>query len=520
MLWLIFLLGLLGAHASAQDRPNIIYIFADDHARRAISAYDPELIATPNIDRLAHEGMLFTRSYCANSICGPSRATVLTGQHSHINGFTGNGSEFDPKRTTFPRLLHDSGYQTAIIGKWHLGSTPQGFDHWEILPGQGSYFNPDFDTADGRVRHEGYCTDIITDLSINWLEKARNEGRPFLLMTQHKAPHRNWMSAPRHHRLLADTDIPEPPTLLDDYAGRTRWLSRNAQSIDGDMAWQHDMKLPGENPYPEVFKGWNNAEWGRMTPAQLAAWHEAFDTENEAFMRALGSGAMSDRDRLAWMYQRYMKEYLRCVVAVDENVGRLLDYLDRTGLAENTIVVYSSDQGFYLGEHGWFDKRWMFEESLFMPLLVRWPGVVPPGSVCEALVQNIDHAPTLLDAAGVAVPAEMQGVSLLPLLRAGHGPERWRDAIYYAYYMYPSVHHVPIHSGVRTDRYKLIWFPQTREWQLFDLESDPHEMRSVHDDPAYAHVLDEMKSRYLALRDLYDVDDQPIIDAVLEAAGK
>ena len=492
--------------------PNIVFIFSDDHALQAIGAYGSQINQTPRIDQLAKQGMVFDRSYCANSICGPSRACILTGKHSHLNGFMRNGDSFDGSQVTFPKLLQQVGYQTAMIGKWHLESAPTGFDHWEILPGQGHYYNPDFIQMDGsRKRYEGYCTDLVGDFSIDWLEN-RDPDRPFLLMSQHKAPHRNWSPHPRHFGKYPLGSVPAPDTLFDDYANRSELLKENEMSIKEHFHWGHDMKFHGPNEFPQHFvSGIPNGEYNRMTAEQKAQWDAYYEPENEALLAKLRAGEMSEEAITKWKHQRYMHDYLGCIAAVDDNVGRMLDYLDANGLAENTIVIYGSDQGFYLGEHGWYDKRWMFEESLRMPLLVRWPGVVEAETRTGAMVQNIDYAPTFLEVAGVAVPVEMQGRSILPVLRSGgEKPADWRDAIYYAYYENDAVHMVPMHDGVRTERYKAMYFPRTREWNLFDLETDPQEMRSVHADPAYAEILRELQARYRQLHRQYDVNPAAI----------
>ena len=497
---------------AAEQRPNIVFVFSDDHAVQAIGAYGSKINKTPNIDRLAQEGAVFERSFCANSICGPSRACILTGKHSHINGFLRNGNRFDGSQMTFPPLLQQAGYQTAMIGKWHLGTDPVGFDHWEVLPGQGSYYNPDFLQMDGsRKRRNGYCTDIITQLSLEWLKEKRDPKKPFMLMCQHKAPHRNWSPAARHFEMFKE-DVPEPDTLRDDYAGRSKLLKLNEMSIRNHMHWGHDMKFHGENQFPEYFaERHKNGEYNRMSDEQKQAWDAHYEAENQEFIKLMKAGKLSEDEILSWKYQRYIKDYLRCIAAVDEGVGQLLDYLDEEGLAENTIFIYSSDQGFYLGEHGWYDKRWMFEESLKMPFLIRWPGVVPAETRSETLIQNIDYGPTFLEIAGAKVPAEMQGRSLMPVLKNKcQAPADWRDAIYYAYYENAAVHEVPVHDGVRSDRYKLMFFPRGREWQLFDLEKDPQEMNSVHADPAYADVLKAHQQRYLDLRKFYDVNSAVI----------
>ena len=503
---------------SAAERPNIVFIFSDDHATNAISAYGgflKEAAPTPRLDKLASQGAIFTRSYCSNSICGPSRAAILTGKHSHINGYLdNNNSNFDGTQTTFPQLMQKAGYQTAIVGKWHLKSDPTGFDYWEVLPGQGSYYNPDLKQMDGsKKRYEGYCTDLVTDLAIDWLDKQRDSKKPFVLMCQHKAPHRNWTPAPRHLTLFDDMEMPEPETLFDDYANRSVTLKQQKMSIEKDFSWGHDMKFHGETLFPDHFtKAWGNGEYNRMTPKQKEQWDAAYEPKNQKFIAAMKAGELDDKAVTRWKYQRYIKDYLRCIRAVDENVGRLVDHLDKTGLSKNTIVIYSSDQGFYLGEHGWYDKRWMFEESLEMPFLIRWPGVIKPGSKSETLIQNIDYAPTFLDLAGAPIPELMQGRSLVPVFKgSGAEPDGWRDAIYY-YYSGENTHAVAQHDGVRNDRYKLMWFPGTKEWNLFDLEKDPQEMRSVAGDPDYASVLEEMKSLYHELRKKYRVSAATVPD--------
>ena len=510
----LFFLGLLLLNSSAfaeapKKRPNILFVFSDDHANHAISAYGSKINVTPNLDRIAKEGALFENSFCANSICGPSRACILTGKHSHKNGFLRNGNRFDGSQTTFPKLIQQVGYQTAIIGKWHLSSDPTGFDHWEVLPGQGSYYNPDFIQMDGsRKRYQGYCTDIITDNALSWLKEKRDPDRPFMLMCQHKAPHRNWSPPPRYYDLYRDTDVPEPETLFDDYSGRSKLLKQNEMSLKSHFYWGHDMKFKGDNLFPESFltlRG--NGEYRRMTTEQKAAWDKAYEPENQAFIKKMQAGEMSDEDVLRFKYQRYIKTYLGCVQAVDDSVGQLLDYLDESGLAENTVVIYSSDQGFYLGDKGWYDKRWMFEESLQMPFLIRWPAVIDQGVKSRALIQNIDYGPTFLDMAGAEIPAEMQGQSMVPMLeRQGSPSAEWRDAIYYAYYENAAVHNVPVHDGVRTDRYKLMFFPRGREWNLFDLEKDPEELKSVHDDPKYDDIFAGLQQRYRDLRKFYEVN--------------
>jgi arylsulfatase A-like enzyme len=463
--------------------PNIVFIFADDHGFQAISAYNhpAKVLQTPNIDRLARQGVRFDRCLVPNSLCGPSRATVLTGKYSHASGFYNNtNSRFDGSQATFPKLLQAAGYQTAIFGKWHLVSDPTGFDTWHILPGQGVYYNPPMIHNGRPVEHEGYVTDIITDLSLDWL-KHRDRSRPFLLLCQHKAPHRDWEPALRHLGHDADRKYPEPDTLFDDYAGRGQAERLQDMTIAGTMN-EKDLKLvpPAE-----------------LTPDQKRAWDAYYGPRNEAFRAANLTGD----DLVRWKFNRYLHDYLGCLKAVDESVGRLLGYLDAEGLAENTIVVYTSDQGFYLGEHGWFDKRWIFEESLRTPLLVRWPGVAKAGAVDHHIVSNLDFAETFLDAAGLAIPSAMQGRSLVPLLK-GESPADWRKSFYYHYYEFPGPHNVRRHYGVVTDRFKLVRFygNDIDEWELFDLKEDPRELRSVFDRAEYGAVRNELSDELMRLR--------------------
>ena len=502
----------------AAKGPNILFIFSDDHAEAAISAYGSHLAKsapTPNLDRIAKEGAIFKNSFCANSICGPSRACILTGLHSHTNGFLdNNNSRFDGTQTTFPQLIQKEGYQTAMIGKWHLVSNPTGFNYWEILPGQGAYYNPDFIQMDNsRKRYQGYCTDIITDLALEWLKNEREKDKPFVLMCQHKAPHRNWSPAPRHLNLFDDTKMPEPNTLFDRYGGnRSRTLKEHEMGIKDHMYWGHDMKFHGkESMFPKHFlSGIINRQYERMTDSQKKQWDTAYGPKNEKLINDIKSGKLNEKEITQWKYQRYIKDYLRCIKAVDENVGRLLDYLDDSGLAEDTIVIYSSDQGFYLGEHGWYDKRWMFEESLAMPFLIRWPGVIPAGVESKTLIQNIDYAPTFLELAGATIPKRMHGRSLVnafkdPLKK----PKDWRKSIYYAYYG-ERTHRVAKHDGIRTDRHKLIHFPNTKEWNLFDLEKDPKEMNSVHEDPQYSNILTSLKKTYTEKKKKYALNNATV----------
>ena len=486
------LLLMLTTHAAAQQPPNIVFIFSDDLTCQAISAYGEKrkLLETPHMDRIGHSGMRFDRCLVTNSICGPSRATILTGQYSHRNGFYNNtNSRFDGTRQTFPKLLQSAGYSTAIIGKWHLVSDPTGFDHWHILPGQGLYYNPPMIRNGESVKMNGYVTDIITDLSIEWL-KNRDRSKPFLLMSQHKAPHREWAPALRHLGWDADRVYPEPETLFDDFAGRSRAVSDHDMGLDRTFT-DLDAKL---QPAPN------------MTYEQLQAWNAYYQPRNEAFRKANLTG----RDLVRWRYNRYMHDYLACVKAVDENIGRLLDFLDQEGLAENTVVICSSDQGFFLGEHGWFDKRWIFEESLRTPLLVRWPGVTKPGSVNNRIVSLLDFAETFLEIAGRPIPAEMQGRSLVPLLK-GTTPDDWRKSLYYHYYEFPVPHQVRPHYGVITDQYKLVHYykPDLDDWELLDREKDPLEVKNFYSHPAYAATVKTLQTELERLRKEVGETEEP-----------
>lgn len=476
-------LALATAAGAATRQPNILHIFCDDLTMQAISAYGHplKLLQTPNIDRIAREGMVLDRALVPNSICGPSRAVILTGKYSHLNGFYRNGNRFDGSQQTFPKLLQKAGYQTAVIGKWHLESDPTGFDHWHILPGQGAYYNPPMIRNGEQVKHTGYTTDLITDFSIDWM-KQRDKSKPFLLMTQHKAPHREWAPALRHLGWNNDSVFPEPATLFDDYSGRGRAEREQDMTIEKTFTLR-DAKLEAP-PYL-------NAE-------QRKVWDAYYEPRNAKFRAANLTG----KDLVRWRYQRYMHDYLATVKAVDESVGRLLKYLDDEGLAANTLVVFSSDQGFYLGEHGWFDKRWIYEESVTTPLIVRWPGVTAAGSrQPRALVSVLDFPETYLAAAGVPVPADMQGRDLRPVL-AGQVPADWRKSFYYHYYEYPGAHSVRKHYGVITDRYKLFYFyePEMNYWTLIDRERDPQEMKNVYDDPAYADTRRTLHAELTRLR--------------------
>jgi len=473
----------LGGDASgAKRRPNILFIMTDDHASHAMSCYGSRINKTPNLDRIAGEGMRFTNCFCTNSICAPSRAVILTGKYSHVNGVIDNAVKFDGAQPTFPKRLQQAGYETAIIGKWHLKTDPTGFDYWNILPGQGVYYNPAMIEMGERKKYTGYVTDILTDHALQWL-KARKGDKPFCLMFQHKAPHREWEPGPKYLTLYNDAETPEPATLFDDHSGQGQAAKEQDMSIEKTMT-DGDVKLVSPN---------------NLTPQQKEKWDAAYGPGNKAFKEANLQG----KDLVRWKYQRYIKDYLRCVAAVDESVGRVLDYLNESKLAEDTVVVYTSDQGFYLGDHGWFDKRFMYEESLRMPLLVRYPKEIRAGAVNNDIVLNLDFGETFLDFAGVPTPADMQGRSLRPLLQ-GRTPADWRTSMYYHYYEYPAVHSVKRHYGVRTQRYKLIHFyNDIDEWELYDLKSDPDELHNIYNDPAQADVVKQLKAELSRLRAQY-----------------
>jgi arylsulfatase A-like enzyme len=492
----------IGAAEPAVRRPNILFIFSDDHAYQAISVYGHNLNRTPNIDRLAAQGMRFDRCLTTYSLCGPSRACVLTGKYSHLNGFFNNyNSRFDGSQVTMPKLLHAAGYQTAIVGKWHLESDPTGFDFWQILPGQGVYYNPPMIRNGQRVKKQGYVTDVITDEALDWLKNGREKDKPFLLMCQHKAPHREWEPALKHLMDYDGVKFPEPPTLFDDYSGRGKAEHEQDMMIAKTMTAK-DLKL---TPPPQ------------LTPEQRKEWDAYYEPRNTEFKKLDPKG----QDLVRWKYQRYMHDYMATISSVDESVGRLLDYLKEAGLEENTLVIYSSDQGFFLGEHGWFDKRWIFEQSLRTPLIVRWPGVIKPGSVNADMVSNLDYAETLLDAAGAAVPAEMQGRSMVSIFK-GQTPADWRKSFYYHYYEHPAVHNVAKQYGVVTDRYKLVHFyePEFNYWELFDLTDDPYELKSVYDDPKYADVRKRLHTELDRLRAELKVPEQDPPGSIIKPAGR
>ncbi len=490
------------------ERPNIVFIMSDDHAYQAISAYDTRLMQTPNIDRIAKEGMLFTNACVTNSICAPSRAVILTGKHSHLNGKIDNYFPFDTSNITFPQILQANGYQTAMFGKLHFGNNPKGFDEFKILPGQGDYYNPDFITKkEGKINVVGYVTDIITDMTLEWLKNDRKKDKPFFLAYLHKAPHREWLPAERHYKEFINRQFAEPATLMDDYSGRGRAAKEQEMNLLKHMNWAGDSKIKPEvmdslgiresHPYD---KGNYNSTINRMNDGQRKSWDAVYDKMNAQFIQDYPS--MSEQDKMRWRYQRYMQDYLGCIAAVDDGVGKVLDFLKENGLEKNTIVIYTSDQGFYLGEHGWFDKRFIYDQSFKTPLLVKWPTVIKPGSKNTKMVQNLDFAQTILEAAGLKAPIDMQGESLISLFK-GKG-ENFRDAAYYHYYEYPSVHMVKRHYGIVTEKFKLIHFyHDIDEWELYDREKDKEEMKNVYHDPAYESIKKDLHDKLAALRIKY-----------------
>ncbi len=492
-----------------KERPNIVFIMSDDHAYQAISAYNNTLIETPNIDRIANEGIKFNNACVSNSICAPSRATILTGKHTHINGKIDNQMPFDTTQVTFPQLFQKAGYQTAMFGKLHFGNNPKGVDEFMILPGQGNYINPDFITNKGDTTITGYVTDIITDHTINWLDKKRDPERPFLMMYLHKAPHRPWWPSPEKFKEFSKKTFPEPTSLFDNYKNRGTAAKTAEMNLLTDMMYNHDSKVrpettasmvnltPAVREYENGFYG----PYGRANEAQKALYDPILDTINIFFKE--NWGGMTTEEKMKWKYQRYMQDYLACISSVDDNVGRVLDYLDDSGLSDNTIVVYTSDQGFYLGEHGWFDKRFIYDESFKTPLLIKWPNEINAGTTSEEMVQNLDFAQTFLEAAQIEAPDDMQGESLMPLMTGNE--DQWdRNAVYYHYYEYPAVHQVKRHYGIVTTEYKLAHFYyDIDEWELYDRKKDPQEMNNVYNDPSYQEIIKDLKIELAALRVQY-----------------
>lgn len=495
------------AASQEHERPNILFIMSDDHAVQALSAYGHEIskiAPTPNIDRIAESGVKFTSSYVTNSLCGPSRAAMFTGKFGHKNGFNYNGQTFDGTQDHWANKLQDSGYTTAMIGKWHINRIPDGFkfDHWDILNDQGEYYNPDFITPEGVEMEMGYTTDLITDKVIAWLDEGRDKDKPFALLMHHKAPHRNWMPAPRHTQTFAETEFPVPETYFDDYDGRVAAQNQKL-NIYRDTQEGHDLKMTTGVGETE----WRRDIWPhlleRLTPEQRAEWDAAYQERNDWFNA--NEADMTEEEIAIWKYQRYMQDYLATIKAVDESVGEVLDYLEANDLTDNTLVVYTSDQGFFLGEHGFFDKRFMYEETFSTPLVMQLPGRIAPGTVVDELVQNIDYAPTFMELAGVEAYPEIDGESLVELMTTGEAQE-WRSSLYYHFYELPGFHRVARHYGVSDGDYKLIhfYFPDDN-WEFYDLSKDPNEMNNAIDDPAYKAEIARMHEELESLKKQYSV---------------
>jgi arylsulfatase A-like enzyme len=479
---------LIGFSSAAANRPNILYIMSDDHAAHAISAYGSRVNQTPNLDRLATGGVRFDNCFAVNSICTPSRATILTGKYSHLNGVP-VFNRFDGSQPTVAKYLQKAGYYTGMIGKWHLGSDPTGFDSWNILPGQGRYFDPMFIDSEGIRTIKGYATDVITDLAIDFL-KNRPKDKPFFLMCHHKAPHRPWEPDEKHRLMFVNKAIPEPATLRDDYSTRTDAIRECLQKVFTDLT-RRDLKLTP----PADLKGPELNQWFAVKPTEV-------EIEVNGKKQTLTGEALN-----VWKYQRYLQDYLACIQSVDDNVGRLLDWLDQNGLSQNTVVIYTSDQGFFLGDHGLYDKRFMYEPSIKMPFLVRWPGVISPGTTQKALAINPDFAPTFMDIAGLPVPADMQGRSLVPIFKS-QSPADWRASFYYRYYHDPGDHNTRAHYGVRTVTHKLICFWKKDQWELYDLVKDPDEMHNIYSDPAQKDLVAKLKTELYRLKKEVKDDDQ------------
>ncbi|SEB48752.1 Arylsulfatase A [Maribacter dokdonensis] len=489
------------------QKPNIVFIMADDHAIQAISAYGhpiSKLANTPNIDRIAENGAIFQNSFVTNSICGPSRAVILTGKHSHINGFRQNGDHFNGSQPTLPKMLQQSGYNTAVFGKWHLHGYPEGFDHWKIIVDQGNYYNPDFIEHGDTTRIEGYATDIITNDALQWLQQDRTDSLPFFLMVQHKAPHRNWMPALRHANLYDSIQFPLPDSYFPDF--NKQWASKEQlQTIYNDMYEGHDLKMTKSFGSTQLLNNPWTTDFDRMTPKQRDSWDAAYLDKNNDFHKAHLTG----KDLAIWKGQRYLQDYMATIAAVDEGVGKILDYLEESGLDKNTLVVYTSDQGFWMGENGWFDKRFMYEESFKTPLLMQLPGTIRPGTKINAMVQNLDFAPTFLELTGFSnLSKDMQGESFFGLLNGTLNEHDYRDVVYYHYYDYPAFHMVKKHYGIRTKRYKLIHFYDDIDtWELYDLEKDPNEKMNLIMNTDYAQVLHRMRVKLDSVQTHYKVTE-------------
>ena len=486
---------------------NVVYIMCDDHSYQTISAYDQRYMQTPNIDRIANEGVRFTNSFVANSLSGPSRACMLTGKHSHANGFTDNTTTFDGNQQTFPKLLQANGYQTAMIGKWHLVSEPTGFNYWDILIGQGDYYNPKFIKNGERVQREGYATNIVTDLAINWMDSIRDKSKPFCLFIHHKAPHRTWMPDLCDLDLYDDVTYPMPENFYDKYEGRIP-ASKQEMSIIKDMDLVYDLKMADKENEIHTTTGLEEAGrnmYNALNPEQKAVWDKHYDPIIAKFKQ----DKLTGKALAEWKYQQYMHDYMRVIHSIDRNIGRLLNYLEKIGELDNTIIVYTSDQGFFLGEHGWFDKRFMYEECQRMPLIIRYPKAIKAGSTSNAISMNVDFAPTFLDFAGVDIPSDIQGASLKPILvNEGKTPADWRKAAYYHYYEYPAEHSVKRHYGIRTQDFKLIHFyNDIDEWEMYDMKADPREMNNVFGKPEYAEKQKELMQLLRETQKQYKDDD-------------
>ena len=505
LVWTILVSLAIPLGSGAATQPNILFIMSDDHAAHAISAYGSRVNQTRNLDRLANAGMRFENCFCVNSICSPSRATILTGKYSHLNGVP-TFNRFDGSQSTVAKYLQAQGYHTGMIGKWHLVSDPTGFDEWTILPGQGVYFDPAFLSPGGSRVIKGYVTDIVTDLAIEFL-KNRPKEKPFFLMCHHKAPHRPWEPDEKHRVMFAGRQIPEPPTLRDDYASRTDAIRECQQKVFYDLT-RRDLKL---DP-PADLKGAARNQWLDVKPTEVV-------------ITVAGQKQTLTGEALnAWKYQRYLQDYLACIQSIDDNVGRLLDWLDANGLGTNTVVIYTSDQGFFLGDHGLYDKRFMYEASVKMPFIVRWPGVTKPGTVQQAMAINPDFAPTFMELAGLRVPADMQGRSLVPLLK-GQPPADWRTSYYYRYYHDPGDHNTRAHYGVRTTTRKLIYFWKKDQWEMYDLAKDPDELHNLYNEPAQKEIVAKLKTElYRLKREVKDEDqfayEQPPEGASGQPAAK
>lgn len=485
IVFLLFGFGAVNAFAqNTAKRPNIVFIFSDDHAYQAISAYGSKLATTPNIDRIAKEGALFKNTFITNSICGPSRACLLTGKYSHINGYKFNERKFDESQQIFPELLQQAGYQTAWIGKLHLTPVPKGFDYWNVLPGQGHYYNPDFVKTGYDTTHvTGYVTDLITDFSLDWINN-RDKSKPFFLVIGQKATHREWLPALEDLGAYDSVDFPLPETFYDDYKGREA-AEKQDMTIDKTMRLAMDLKVHVD--YEKA------RDYSRLTPEQKKIFYDYYENK---ISREFDEKKLTGDALVRWKYQRYLKDYLSTAKSLDRNIGRVLDYLDKNGLTENTIVIYASDQGFYTGEHGWFDKRFIYEESLRTAFVLRYPGVVKPGTVVNQFALGIDWAPTFLDIAKAKIPDAIQGKSLLPLLEAGNKTvPSWRKEMYYHYYEFPQPHHVYPHFGIRTERYKLVkFYGGIDSWELFDLTKDPNELNNIYNDKKNAALIAKLKT--------------------------